>query len=156
MFSDTWATSKCFYVICGNFYTAFLSFQKSFGHFHCIEKSNKTLLCVPQKNEYEFGMTWGRVNYLLEVKWRKKCGGKKPKTTDSQWRPGARSGSHRPNILLRFLGWTTCFLETVCNGVWDTFSLVWWVCQKCQPNQQQHVYKPHGIKETARTMGPCD
>jgi len=27
------------------------------------------------------------------------------------------------------------------------------VCQKCQPNQQQHVYKPRGIKETARTMG---
>ncbi len=32
------------------------------------------------------------------------------------------------------------------------FSLVWWVCKKCQPNQQQHVYKPHGIKENARTM----
>ncbi len=36
------------------------------------------------------------------------------------------------------------------------FSLVWWVCQKCKPNQQQHVYKPHGIKETARTMGPSE
>ncbi len=61
-----------------------------------------------------------------------------------------------PNVLLRFLGWTTCFLETVCNGIWDTFSLVWWVCQKCQPNQQQRVYKPSGIKETARTMGPSE
>ncbi len=29
-------------------------------------------------------------------------------------------------------------------------------CQKCQPNQQQHVYKPRGIKETARTMGPSE
>ncbi len=29
----------------------------------------------------------------------------------------------------------------------DMFSLVWWVCQKCQPNQQQRVYKPHGIKK---------
>ncbi len=36
----------------------------------------------------------------------------------------------------------------------DMFSLVWWVCQKSQPNLLQHVYKPHGIKETARTMGP--
>ncbi len=36
-----------------------------------------------------------------------------------------------PNVLLRFLGWTTCFPETVCNRVWDTFSLVWWVCKKC-------------------------
>ncbi len=26
------------------------------------------------------------------------------------------------------------------------FSLVWWVFQKCQPNQQQHVYKPRGVK----------
>ncbi len=25
---------------------------------------------------------------------------------------------------------------------------------KCQPNQQQRIYKPYGIKETARTMGP--
>ncbi len=24
------------------------------------------------------------------------------------------------------------------------------------PNQQQHVYKPCGIKETARTMGPSE
>ncbi len=54
-----------------------------------------------------------------------------------------------PNVLLWFPGWTICFLETVCNGVWDTFSLVWWVCQKCQPNQQQSVYKPRGIKEIA-------
>ncbi len=61
-----------------------------------------------------------------------------------------------PNVLLRFPGWTTCFLETVCKGVWDTFSLVWWLYQKCQPNQQQHVYKPRGIKETARTMGPSE
>ncbi len=36
-----------------------------------------------------------------------------------------------PNVLPRFLGWMTCFLETVCNRVWDTFSLVWWECQKC-------------------------
>ncbi len=27
-----------------------------------------------------------------------------------------------PNVLLRFLGWTTCFLKTVCNAVSDTFS----------------------------------
>ncbi len=54
-----------------------------------------------------------------------------------------------PNVLLRFSGWATCFLETVCNRVWDTFSLVWWVCQKCQPNQQQHLYKPRGIKESS-------
>ncbi len=55
-----------------------------------------------------------------------------------------------PNVLLRFLGWT-CFLETVCNGVWDTFSLVWWVCHKCEPNQQQHEYKPRGIKVSSHT-----
>ncbi len=63
------------------------------------------------------------------------------------------------NVLLRFPGWTTCLLETVCNGVQRGLryvSLVWWVCQKCQPNQQQHVYKPRGIKETARTMGPSE
>ncbi len=60
------------------------------------------------------------------------------------------------NVLLRFPGWTTCFLETVYNGVWDTFSLVWWVCHKYQPNQQQHVYKPRCIKETAHTMSPSE
>ncbi len=38
----------------------------------------------------------------------------------------------------------------------DVFSLVWWACQKCQPNQQQRVYKPRGIKETARTVGPSE
>ncbi len=38
--------------------------------------------------------------------------------------------------------------------VTEMFSLVWWVYQKCQPNQQQHVYKPRGIKDTARTIGP--
>ncbi len=67
--------------------------------------------------------------------------------------PVARSSS---DILLQFLDWTTCFLKMVCNclqRVWDMFSLVWWVCQKCQPNQQQHKYKPRGIKETAHTMG---
>ncbi len=37
-----------------------------------------------------------------------------------------------------------------------TFSLVWWVCQKCQPNQQQHVYKPSSFKDTARTMSPSE
>ncbi len=36
------------------------------------------------------------------------------------------------------------------------FSLVWWVCQKCQPNQQQHVYKPGCIKETACTIMGLD
>ncbi len=43
-----------------------------------------------------------------------------------------------------------------CATGFEMFSLVWWVCQKCQPNQQQHVYKPRGIKETARTMGPSE
>ncbi len=42
-------------------------------------------------------------------------------------------------------------VQTVCNGVWNKFSLVWWLCQKCQ---QRHGYKPCGIKKTARTMGP--
>ncbi len=44
----------------------------------------------------------------------------------------------------------------VQRGLRYIFSLVWWVCQKCQANQQQHVYKPRGIKETARTMGPSE
>ncbi len=35
-------------------------------------------------------------------------------------------------------------------------SLVWWVCKKCQPNQQKHVYEPRGIKDTARTMCPSE
>ncbi len=52
----------------------------------------------------------------------------------------------------RHVSWKRCAM--VCNRVLDTFSLVWWVCQKCQPNQQQNVYKPRGIKETARTMDP--
>ncbi len=43
-----------------------------------------------------------------------------------------------------------------CTTGLEMFSLVWWVCQKCQPNQQQHVYKPRGIKETARTMSPSE
>ncbi len=36
----------------------------------------------------------------------------------SKW-TGARSGSHRsvPKVLLWFPGWTTCFMEKVCNGV---------------------------------------
>ncbi len=34
-------------------------------------------------------------------------------------------------------------------------SLFGWVCQKCQPNQQQRVYKPAVLK-TARTMGPSE
>ena len=45
------------------------------------------------------------------------------------------------NVLQQFPGWTTHFLETVCNGIWGTFSLIWWVCQ------QQHVYKHHHIKK---------
>ncbi len=70
--------------------------------------------------------------------------------------PGASSSSHRcPTICYGFRGerhvsWKR--FATVCNRVWDIFSLVWWLCQKCQPNQQQRVYKPCGIKETARTM----
>ncbi len=44
----------------------------------------------------------------------------------------------------------------VQRGLRYTFSLVWWVCQKCQSNQQQHVYKPRCIKETARTMDPSE
>ncbi len=36
------------------------------------------------------------------------------------------------------------------------FSLVWWVCQKCQSNQQKHVYEPRGINNTACTMGPSE
>ncbi len=84
-------------------------------------------------------------------------------TITSHWltgvicRPGARSSSHRcPTFCFGFrverhVSWKRCL--TVCNGVWDTFSLVWWVCQKCQ---QQHVYKPRGIKETARSMGSSE
>ncbi len=73
--------------------------------------------------------------------------------------PGPRSSSHRCTTFCygfrveRHVYWKQC--ATVCNGVWDTY-LVWWVCQKCQPNQQQHVYKPRGITETARTMGPSE
>ncbi len=40
--------------------------------------------------------------------------------------------------------------------VWDKFSLVWWLRHKCQPNQEQHAYKPRGIKETACTMGSSE
>ncbi len=41
------------------------------------------------------------------------------------------------------------------NGVqrvWDTFSLVWWVCQKCQPNQEQREYKSRDLK---RQLAQC-
>ncbi len=63
---------------------------------------------------------------------------------------GASSSSHGFRVE-RNVSWKRC-----ATGFGDTFSLVWWVCQKCQPNQQQRVYKPHGIKETARTMGPSE
>ncbi len=77
----------------------------------------------------------------------------------SKW-TGARSASHRCQKFCygfrveRHVSWKRC--ATVCNRVWDMFSLVWWVCQKCQPNQQQRVKKPRRFKETARTMGPTE
>ena len=33
--------------------------------------------------------------------------------------------------LLRFPNWTAHFLTTVCYGLWDAFSLIWWVCHSC-------------------------
>ncbi len=36
-------------------------------------------------------------------------------------------------VLFRFLDWTTCFFSTVCNGLSDTFSPVWWACHRCYP-----------------------
>ncbi len=54
-------------------------------------------------------------------------------------RPEARSSSHRCPMFCyglqveRHISWKR--RVTVWNRVWDTFYLVWWVCQKCQPNQ---------------------
>ncbi len=47
----------------------------------------------------------------------------------------------------RHVSWQRCCKQ----GLRYVFSCLVGVCQKCQPNQQQHVYKPRGIKETART-----
>ncbi len=44
----------------------------------------------------------------------------------------------------------------VQRGLRYVFSCLVGVVKKCQPNQQRHVYKPRGIKETARTMGPSE
>lgn len=57
------------------------------------------------------------------------------------------------SVLLRFPGWLGCFQETMCNGVWETICFVWWVYQKCQPNQHHCVCKACGFKDTAWTMG---
>ncbi len=81
------------------------------------------------------------------------CDWPKESFPDTFLLPGARSYSHRCPMFCygfrveRHVSWKRCAM--VCNGVWDTFSLVWWVCQKCQPNQQQRVYEPRGIKDTA-------
>ncbi len=64
-------------------------------------------------------------------------------------RPEARSSSHRCPMFCyglrveRHFSWKR--RVTVWNRVWDTFSLVWWVCQKCQPKKIRI--------ETTRTMG---
>ncbi len=43
------------------------------------------------------------------------------------------------------------------NGVQRGFRYVFsCLVEKCQSNQQQRVYKPRGIKETARTMGSSE
>ncbi len=41
-----------------------------------------------------------------------------------------------------------------CYGFQVEQHVSWKRCQKCQPNEQQH--KPHGIKEKAHTMDPCE
>ncbi len=72
----------------------------------------------------------------------------------TQCNPGAHSSSTGAQHFATVSGLNNMFPGNGLQWVRDMFSLVWWVCQKSQPNLLQHVYKPHGIKETARTMGP--
>ncbi len=77
-------------------------------------------------------------------------------------KPGAHSGSHRfPMFCYSFrvewhVSWKQCATEFEKRFYTFIVSLVWWVYLKCQPNQQQRVYKPCSIKETAHTMGPSE
>ncbi len=63
--------------------------------------------------------------------------------------PGPHSSSHRcPTFCYGFrverhVSWKRC-----ATG----FEIRFLLFGGCQPNQQQHVYKPRGIKETARTL----
>ncbi len=58
------------------------------------------------------------------------------------------------NVLLQFPGWMTYFLETVCNGVRHVLSCLVGVSKMSALSAA--TYKPHGIKETAHTMGPSN
>ncbi len=56
-------------------------------------------------------------------------------------------------VLLRFPDWTTCFLDMVCNDVqrlWDAFSPVWWVCQRCYPISCDLYINPTVLKRHAQ------
>lgn len=53
------------------------------------------------------------------------------------------------NVLLRFPGWTTCFLKMVCSRRLLSFGLL---CQRCYPISSD-VYKPCLIKKAVHLRG---
>ncbi len=66
------------------------------------------------------------------------------------------SGSHFPTFCYGFRVERQVFWKRCATGFEISFLLFGGCVKKCQPNQQQRVYKPCSIKETARTMGPSE